>query len=424
MFLHKDEPGKLVITLEKKPLLQTPMLIPLHVVSSAGLRMHHSRVIGGCLLSGSNHFQLFEKNFVVLENAHLSCSRLLFTMYVGSAGVLGVVGGATRNRTTDFLRYRENYAKKRAPGDVQMRALSQPQTTKLIQDLANPDQNGSVELTLPPEWMVRVESVQNDLATLKHKIGDLKRLHNNHLLVEIGDDSIDDVHAIEISTAEISLLFGETQRKIKALNKLPPTADATTLSSNYIKMTLNIQTALATQLQELTQLFKTAQQHYLTKLRSRDSKFRDTYTSSPSMSSASASSSPSSAALSATSTESSFNIEDFEDKGFTPEQLAVLEATDRDAQQRYRDIKQIAKSIVELSEIVKDISLLIAEQGTILDRIDYNIDKTYEAVEIARQEIEKAAVLQSKTRYKICFIMLIVGILCAGLALFVRLFTR
>lgn len=49
---------------------------------------------------------------------------------------------------------------------------------------------------------------------------------------------------------------------------------------------------------------------------------------------------------------------------------------------REQEVKGIVKSIVDLNTIYKDLSNLIQEQGTVLDRIDYNIECTQTKVSL------------------------------------------
>lgn len=62
--------------------------------------------------------------------------------------------------------------------------------------------------------------------------------------------------------------------------------------------------------------------------------------------------------------------------GFTESQLAVLESNNATIDQREREVNQIAKSIHQLAEIFRDLQTLVIDQGSMLDRIDYNIEQT------------------------------------------------
>jgi syntaxin 16 len=44
---------------------------------------------------------------------------------------------------------------------------------------------------------------------------------------------------------------------------------------------------------------------------------------------------------------------------------------------RGADIERIVSTISELSEVFKSLNALVIDQGTLVDRIDYNIDRTY-----------------------------------------------
>ena len=59
-------------------------------------------------------------------------------------------------------------------------------------------------------------------------------------------------------------------------------------------------------------------------------------------------------------------------------------------QERNKEINQILKSINELAQIFNEVQTLVLESGTILDRIDYNIEEAKAHVGNAKKELIKA----------------------------------
>ena len=55
--------------------------------------------------------------------------------------------------------------------------------------------------------------------------------------------------------------------------------------------------------------------------------------------------------------------------------------------QREREINDIAKGIIELADIFKDLQTMVIDQGTMLDRIDYNIERLAVDVKGAEKEL-------------------------------------
>lgn len=64
---------------------------------------------------------------------------------------------------------------------------------------------------------------------------------------------------------------------------------------------------------------------------------------------------------------------------------------DKGLSARYKDeeIQNLVKSINDLASIFKDLSVLVIEQGTILDRIDYNVQEAKDNVQIAVKELHE-----------------------------------
>ena len=61
--------------------------------------------------------------------------------------------------------------------------------------------------------------------------------------------------------------------------------------------------------------------------------------------------------------------------GFTQQQLHVVDDLEQVAEERDAEITRIAQSIEELSQIFKELAVLVIDQGTILDRIDFNMEQ-------------------------------------------------
>ena len=71
-------------------------------------------------------------------------------------------------------------------------------------------------------------------------------------------------------------------------------------------------------------------------------------------------------------------------------------------------------SVNELAQVMKDLSVLVVDQGTVLDRIDYNCEQVAASVERGEKQLKEAESTQKQSR------MLII-IFCLLMAVFVML---
>lgn len=93
---------------------------------------------------------------------------------------------------------------------------------------------------------------------------------------------------------------------------------------------------------------------------------------------------------------------------FASEQdLAVVDDLTEAVNSRDQEIANIAQSIEELGTIFKELAVLVIDQGTILDRIDYNMEAVVEHTKTGIQQLEKAEKHQKNARPMKCIICLL-----------------
>lgn len=87
----------------------------------------------------------------------------------------------------------------------------------------------------------------------------------------------------------------------------------------------------------------------------------------------------------------------------------LLHSNDAAILQREREIEDIAQSIIELSDLFRDLQTMVIDQGTMLDRIDYNVERMATDVKAADKELVVASGYQRKTiKRKIILLLLLI----------------
>jgi syntaxin 1A len=71
-----------------------------------------------------------------------------------------------------------------------------------------------------------------------------------------------------------------------------------------------------------------------------------------------------------------------------------------DIEARHRDIIKLENSIRELHDMFMDMAMLVESQGEMIDRIEFNVEKSVEYVDTAVADTKKALEYQSKARRK------------------------
>lgn len=94
----------------------------------------------------------------------------------------------------------------------------------------------------------------------------------------------------------------------------------------------------------------------------------------------------------------------------TGQQLLLFEEENtRLIESREREVSKVVRSIVDLQDIFKDLAGMVHEQGTVLDRIDYNVEATQSKVQDGMKQLAKAEAYQKQNR-KMCIILVEAGL--------------
>ncbi|PHH69157.1 hypothetical protein CDD82_7955 [Ophiocordyceps australis] len=327
-----------------------------------------------------------------------------------------------RDRTNLYISYRQSYAhhpRQRAK-PVRLQGLSTrdaPEDRRgLLSSDPFDDDNGDAVIEmdlLPPRWADVSDDVAQLLSAITARSQRLDKLHQQHVLPGFDDEDATkkaEEAQIESLTQEITRAFHDCHGCIQRIEQLVRQAKHSgSLSRAQEIMAKNLQISLATKVQDVSASFRKKQSAYLKKLRDMGGLASPTvldWSSAPYAASASA------------DTHQSLQESDA-DRLFCQTTLQAasqqrsLHSNDAAIAQREHEIQDIAQGIIELSDLFRDLQAMVIDQGTMLDRIDYNVERMNQDVKGADQELNVASGYQRKTTKRKIILLLL--ILIAGL---------
>mmetsp|Transcript_16329 Transcript_16329/g.48328 ORF Transcript_16329/g.48328 Transcript_16329/m.48328 type:complete len:350 (-) Transcript_16329:180-1229(-) len=306
----------------------------------------------------------------------------------------------TRSRTHIFVKYRDSLRSHKTAS--RSLTLSQTRDFRAQKNLlsSHSDEIDSVEdarsYCVPPQWVVLVEELNRDVASIETKIADLQTTSSKHLLPTFGDDDdAENEERIAAAVQELSHLFSECQRKLKQVTSSRSTGKGDELVRK------NIERRVAQQLQDLSLEFRRSHKSYLSSLKGQ--KIED-YQMDLSLTPAASSGATQSASQGFFDDEPAH---DPIDPRFNSEQMLKIVVEEHMSKEREKAINQVAESVTELADIFKEIQVLVIDQGTVLDRIDFNIEQAADRVQNAVVELNKANEYQKKSKTMMCIYLLL-----------------
>eukprot|EP00878_Enallax_costatus_P020334 GHUV01021487.1.p1 GENE.GHUV01021487.1~~GHUV01021487.1.p1 ORF type:complete len:263 (+),score=69.75 GHUV01021487.1:371-1159(+) len=237
-----------------------------------------------------------------------------------------------------------------------------------------------------PSWVSRSEKMKTEMTVLKDRINKLKEYHSKALLVTFDSDNTASSH-VDVITREVQATFKRLDADIRGMAQPEARDDDAHCGSAGVEVRLQVQRQLAQALFKLSVEFRKEETRFLNKMEAQKG-------------------------LAAGS--SIGLIEDEQpggavtDPGFTETQLMKVSQAEALIEERDAEIVKIVETIAELAQIMRDLSTLVVEQGTMLDRIDHNVQQTAMKVEEGVKELVKAEKTQRQGRMMMCIILLIV----------------
>ncbi|KAL7237595.1 hypothetical protein ACSBR2_003823 [Camellia fascicularis] len=322
---------------------------------------------------------------------------------------------ASRNRTILYRKYRDALKSVRVPSGSST-SFSSPSSNSggpvielSTSSLLNPNRSyaplstedpgassrGALTVGLPPAWVDVSEEIAANVQRVRVKIGELSKAHAKALMPSFGDGKEDQCR-IEALTQEITGLLKKSEKRLQRLSAGGPSED-----SNIRK---NVQRSLATDLQSLSMELRKKQSTYLKRLRQQKEGPEPDGVDIE---------------MNLNGNNSRREDDEFDDIGFNEHQMAKLRKSEAFTAEREREIQQVVESVNDLAQIMKDLSVLVIDQGTIVDRIDYNIQNVAASVEEGFKQLQKAERTQKQGGMVkcatiliiMCFVMLVLLIL-------------
>ncbi|KAK4951120.1 t-SNARE affecting a late Golgi compartment protein 2 [Elasticomyces elasticus] len=270
---------------------------------------------------------------------------------------------------------------------------------------------------LPPRWLDIQDEVTEHLATVATQMKRLEQMHQKHILPGFDDEDVKrkEERDIENLTQEITRGFQACQKAIKRIDGMVKDAKQQGgINKGEETMANNLKINLATRVGEVSTLFRKKQAAYLKKLRSLGGLSSPLDRSSTPVA-ANPYTDPSLLDSETDRTSAQSTLLQTAQK-----QLRRPGINDTAIAQREREIEEIAQGIIALSNIFQELNGMVIDQGSMLDRIDYNVERMAVDVKAADKELTVATGYQRKSTKRMIILLLVLLVVGMFILLLVK----
>jgi len=302
--------------------------------------------------------------------------------------------GGTFNHTHNFFKHRNDLTSRKnrfQPLSTTILAAPVPSSNdsgeqRLLGITTGSDLNIDYsKRVLPPKWVDYFDEVSEKIKDIKCKMGELKKVLSRRVKPKFEDkenESLD--REINSKIRELTIIFKDSEGTLKRIVQYE------SLDKTDEQIRKNIQIALASELQDLAQLLRKTEKEHFLKIKeiNGDDEYLDNRNDNAK--------------------------EDFlNDEGI----MELDEEAHIIMKERDEEINKLVKSINDLAVIFKELSLLVIEQGTILDRIDFNIESALDSTKKGVVHLVGAEKASKSMRAKSCMLCLMAFIVLFTLLL-------
>lgn len=308
-----------------------------------------------------------------------------------------------RDRTNLFLSYRRTVPRSLPRNDRRFESLEEEEEG-LIESRRSDrrqryqDNNDSIEMkALPPSIFDISKEIDDNLLQIKGKTSELNSLYKKLLITNYNEKQAIE-NKIENLNYDITKKFESSYVLIKKFEFLQKNHGKLNLdySNNEISIIESFKKNYALKIQESSLIFRNLQNNYIKFLKD-DEDETDTLIND--------------------SNNDQFNLIENEEESRNIEnyskqilqQTQIHSSNSQFLQAREREISKLAMGILEISTIFKEMESMVIDQGSILDRIDYNIANTAQDLKSSDKELIKAQGYQKRTtKCKLIFLLSLV----------------
>jgi len=297
-----------------------------------------------------------------------------------------------RDLTQSFKRHRTAQRRRREGGTGQPGTYPGSEALLFAGGSSDPESPTSREkASLPPRWVDFADKAKEEIKEIREQLAQLANAQERRLLRgsggEVGDKPDGDVEAI---SGAISMQIRVCEQSIHQVKTFG--AGSTAVLDAEFRM--NTQRSLAAQLQQLAKQSREVQKSYMKEVKRRKKKEMQQQSGTLDLENGGAASRGGAGGGPA------------QEMVLTQAQMLELENLEEFAAQRSGEVAQIASSIEEMNQIFRELATLVIDQGSILDRIDYNTEKIYKKSDDGRKQMEKAVETKKKndSRAAWCFL--------------------